>query len=241
MTKRLIFLIFASLAALYSCRNDGTREIRSFYFPLNKLTEGMVYEYRASDALTPAYWYYRSFVETEKKYLTGTYYEQELEPLQMTRELMVSNGILLDELRIFKPEDATPPSQTVVEVAHGNVFPFKVRDSLGVFLYKISWKDEEGQQITLTRNRRFMGDTSFVFNGITYPCVLFKLLESVELDHPTQGYFEQALVGREGYAKGLGLVFYEKAPKGRQPQTYRLFDRYPMSELESKARRRIKQ
>lgn len=201
----------------------------------------MVYEYRANDTLTPAYWYYRSFLDQKEKYLTGTYYEQELEPLQMAKEMLVSNGMLLDELRIYTPNSTGISAQTTVNVHHPNVFPFEVRDSLGVFLYKVSWKDEEGQLITLTRNRRFVGDTSFVFKSKTYPCALFEVLESVELDHPTQGYFEQQLEGREGYAKGLGLVFYGKAPRGMSAVFYSLNDRYPMELLESKARRRIAQ
>lgn len=241
MTKRLVFLLFTFLMAASSCRNDGIRDIRTYYFPLKKLAEGIVYEYRAGDTLTPAYWYYRSFLDQQDKYLTATYYEQALEPLQMARELLVSNGMLLDELRLYQPDTVGPSRQTSVGIDYPNVFPFEVRDSMGVFLYRISWKDEEGQQITLTRNRRYRGDTTFVFQGKSYPCVRFSLLESIELDHPTQGYFEQLLEGHETYAQGLGLVSYGKSPRGIPPVTYRLVDRYPMEVLESKARRRIEQ
>lgn len=241
MTKRLVFLLIPIIIGISSCRNDGIRDIRTYYFPLKKLTEGMVYEYRAGDTLTPAYWYYRSFLDSQEKFLTATYYEQALEPLQMAKELLVSNGMLLDELRLYSPDANGIASQTSAEIDYPNVYPFEVRDSLGVFLYRVSWKDEEEQQISITRNRRFMGDTTFVFQGKSYPCVWFRILESIELDHPTQGYFEQQIEGHETYAKGIGMVSYGKSPRGTSPITYRLFDRYPMEVLEEKARRRIEQ
>lgn len=237
MTKRLACGLFLLLFALSACRNGASRDIRNYYFPLKQLTEGLVYEYRAVDSLTPAYWYYRSILGKEGAFLTGTYYEQELEPLQMAREEMVVNGMLLRDLRLYSADVAGLSRTTAVQIEHGNVFPFQVTDSLGVFLYKVSWTDEEGQQITLTRNRRFVGDTSFHFEGRTWPGVVFSLMESIELDHPRQGYFEQQLQGSEGYAKGLGLFFYGKAPQGQTPITFSLRDRYPMSELEKKARR----
>ena len=238
MTKRLAFGLFLSIFILGACRNYAPRDIRNYYFPLRQLTEGLVYEYRADDSLTPAYWHYRSILGKEGHFLTSTYYEQELEPLQMTREEMVSNGMLLRDLRLFATDTAGLARTTTVQIEHGNVFPFQVTDSLGVFLYKVSWTDEEGQQITLTRNRRFLGDTSFHFEGRTWPGVVFSLIESIELDHPQQGYFEQQLEGREGYAHELGLFFYGKAPKGQAPIIFSLRDRYTMEELEKKANKR---
>lgn len=237
MTKRLAFGLFLVLFTLGACRNGAPRDIRNYYFPLKQLTEGLVYEYRASDTLTPAYWYYRSILGKNGHFLTGTYYEQELAPLQMAREEMVSNGMLLRDLRLYSADSSGVARTTSVNIEHANVFPFQVTDSLGVFLYKISWADEEGQRITLTRNRRFVGDTIFHFEGRTWPGVVFSLIESIELDHPQQGYFEQQLQGREGYAKGLGLFFYGKAPKGQAPIIFSLRDRYPMPELEKKAKR----
>lgn len=221
-----------------ACHPDVSRDIRDYYFPLRQLAHGMVYEYRAADTLTPAYWYYRSIFKPGERYLTATYYEQELEPLQSARERMVSNGMLLEELRLYSPDTSGASRQTLVSVDYANVFPFEVRDSLGVFLYKVHWTDEEGQIITLTRNRRFAGDTTFLFRGKIRPAVVFRTVEALELDHPKQGFFEQILYGREVYAKGLGLVAYGKAPAGQFPVWYQLTDRYPMEVLEEKARGR---
>ncbi len=242
LTKRLTkaalrwLIVFISSALLSACHSDAPRDIRDYYLPLRQLVHGMVYEYRAADTLTPAYWYYRSIFKPGERYLTATYYEQELEPLQSARERMVSNGMLLEELRLYSSDTSGISRQILVNVDYANVFPFEVHDSLGVFLYKVHWTDEEGQTITLTRNRRFAGDTIFVFRGKTRPAVVFRTVEALELDHPQRGFFEQILHGREVYAKGLGLVAYGKAPTGQSPVWYQLADRYPMEVLEEKAR-----
>jgi hypothetical protein len=236
--RPFFFLLFA-LTLLPGCRFDGSRDIRNYYFPLKKLQDGLVYEYRADDSLTPAYWYFRSFfIDKHQPYLTGTYYEQTLEPIQMTREVLVTNGILQKDLRLFTPNDLGASNQTITTIEYGHVFPFTVRDSLGVFLYKVHWIDAEEQKITVTKNRRFIGDSTFVYQGKHYPTIIFSILESVELEHPTQGYFEQILVGKEAFAEGLGLVMFEKGPKNTKPIRYTLMDRYPMTLIEQEAAKR---
>lgn len=237
MTKRLAFLLCCCAVFLFACRNGAPGDLRGYYFPLKSLQEGMVYEYRAKGELTPVYWYYRSVFGPEGRFLTATYYEQELEPLQFVREKLVSNGMLLKDLRIYTADESGVARQTPVQIEHGNTFPFKVTDSLGVFLYKVHWTEPSGEEVTVTRNRRFAGDTTFVFQGKNYPGILFSTLEAVALDHPTQGFFEQQLQGREGYAKGLGMVFFEKGPIGTPPIAYYLHDRYAMERLEEKARK----
>ncbi len=239
MTKRLAFLIAGILAGSYACRNDGPRDIRDYYFPLRALTEGMVYEYRANDTLTPVYWYYRSFLGRDGRSLTSTYYEQELAPLQLAREEMTSDGMALRDLYLYNPGPEGASRRTEVQVEAAKTFPFRVKDRIEVSQLQVSWTDEAGQRITVTRDRRYAGDTTFVFQGKSYPCVVFSISESVVLAHPEYGTTNPMLQGREAYAKGLGLVFYEKAPVGTTPVTYRLHDRYPMAKLEAQARRNL--
>jgi hypothetical protein len=238
MPFRPILSLFLALTLLSGCRNDGSRDIRDYYFPLKKLQDGLVYEYSADDSLTPAYWYFRSVLDNNQPYLTGAYYEQELEPIQITREAVVKNGILQKDLRLFTQSPSGKSSQIIANIEYANVFPFTVRDSLGVFLHKVQWTDDEGQNITITKNRRFAGDSTLTFQGKLYPVIFFTVLESVELEHPTQGYFEQILRGREAFAEGLGLVMFEKGPENEPPIRYTLVDRYPMIQLEQKALQR---
>lgn len=235
-----VLLILCSIA----CNPSGRKDIRDYYFPLKKLTEGLVYEYRAigQDSLSPAYWYYRSFLQDEGIYLTGTYYEYDLDPLQLVREELVSNGMLLQDLFIYIPDSSGRQQRLAAEVLAGNVFPFSVSDSSGVFLYKVRFEfpNEMGNTTTLIKNRRYLGDTTYSVNGESYDAVRFQVRELVEDQSLTDGTVEPQFDGEEIYAKGIGLVYYRKN-LGAQSIAYELKDRYPMEQLEQKAVERLKQ
>ncbi len=237
----LKLIILIGLAGLTSCQGDGNKDIRDYYFPLKQLKEGLVYEYQPvyPDSLTPAYWYYRSFIREDGVFLTGTYYDSRLIPLQLLREELVSNGMLLQELFLYEPDSIGQQRRATAEVLAGTAFPFTVSDSSGVFLYKVSWvppTDPEAT-ITLIKNRRYRGDSTILYEGKKYAAVLFDLRESLE--HEQDGVFEQTYRGREVYAKGLGLVYYEKHVTDEFRWAYRLAARYPMSQLEETFRQQI--
>ena len=226
------------LTGFFACSdNDGKKDIRDFYFPIRQLQDGLVYEYRAvgNDSLPPVYWYYRSFIEEDGVYLTGTYYEYDLIPRQLAKEEMVSNGIIQNELSLFITDSTGRQQPLNSEVLSGTIFPFKVSKEGGIFLYKvqISSPDQPHLVTTLIKNRRYVGDTTYVFNGKKLPAVSFEVKELVELDDKEQGGMEPQWEGTEVYAKNIGLVFYEKQ-LGETPLTYALFDRYPMTVLEEK-------
>ncbi len=233
----LFLLAAVLLSGLSGCGlTENKRDIRDFYFPLKKLTEGLVYEYRSvnNDSVGPSYWYYRSFITPDSVLLTGTYYESELLPLQLFKEEVVSNGMLLDEMYIFERDSTGRQHRIDVDVQAGSAFPFSVRDSGGIFLYKLSWETllDPGARITLIKNRRYTGDTTFTFQGTAYDCVLFEVRELLEYDK--EGVLEKEYSGVEFYAEGLGLVYYRKDVADGFTIEYRLVDRYPMDTLERK-------
>ncbi|MCB0593038.1 MAG: hypothetical protein H6557_18415 [Lewinellaceae bacterium] len=231
------------LLALTSCRGDGARDIRGHYFPLRELNEGLVYEYRPllNDSLTPAYWYYRSFFTGDGIFLTKTYYEYELEPLQLSREEVVSNGMLLQDLYLYEKDTTGKQHKVTAEVLSGSAFPFRVKDSTGVFLYKIQWHPLSDPEATLTliKNRRFVKDTTVVYEQEERDAVVFDVRELVEYDK--EGVFEHQYHGREVYAEGIGLFYYEKKVAGDFQWAYLLEKRYPMSRLEEKYNIRMEQ
>lgn len=237
--KRWTWLALCLLSSLlFTCSNDdGKKDIRDYYFPIRQLEDGLVYEYRAvgQDSLPPIYWYYRSFIEEEGVFLTGTYYEFDLIPRQLAKEEVVSNGIIQNELDIFVMDSTGRQQPLHTEVLSGSVFPFKVSAEGGIFLYKIqiSAPDEPHLVTTLIKNRRYVGDTTYVFQDTKLPSVIFEVRELVELDDKEQGGMEPQWDGTEIYAKNIGLVYYEKQ-LGETPLTYALFDRYPMTVLEEK-------
>jgi len=238
----LFFIIFVT--GLSSCRENGLKDIRDYYFPLRELEEGLVYEYQPVyvDSLTPAYWYYRSFIQEEGVFLTGTYYEYDLVPLQLVREELVRNGMLVQDVYLYEeePDSTGQQSQTAVEVLEGSAFPFEVTDSSGVFLYKIRWAppQDSGAVITLVKNRRYLKDTVVQALGSTHDAVVFEVRELLSYDK--EGVFEQEYGGREIYAEGIGLVYYDKKIGGSRALSYALERRYPMNELEEQYEQRIR-
>jgi hypothetical protein len=227
-----IYWILLIIIVFVGCQSDQ-KNIRDYYFPLKALTGGLVYEYRAvnNDTLAPDYWYYRSFVTDTSVYLAATYYDAAtLTPLQLVREEMFSNGMAAQDLYLYETDSTGKQRQIIANIESGSVFPFEVRDSGGIFLYKVSWQMQDATT-TLIKNRRYTGDTTFVFQEKTYDCVVFEVKELLE--HDQEGFFEQEFDGVEWYAKGLGLVYSKKTITPTFILEYRLANRYPMERLEA--------
>lgn len=219
---------------LCSCHSDK-KNIRDYYFPLQELTDGLVYEYHPvnSDTLAPEYWYYRSVKTDSTTYLASTFYDPAtLTPTQVMREATVSNGMVVDGLYLIETDSTGKQHQIEAKIIAGDIFPFEVRDSGGIFLFKTTWKSPLQQAVyTLIKNRRYAGDTTFVFQNKRYDAVIFNVKELVE--QRQEGVFEKQFSSVEWYAKGLGLVYYRKDITPTFVIEYRLADRYPMKQLEA--------
>ena len=85
------------------------------------------------------------------------------------------------------------------------------------------------QQVTLIKNRQFAGQTTYTYKGKTYDCVKFTVKELVEVTDNVKGGIEPELEGYELYAKGIGLIYYEKEVGQGQKLAYELYDQYPMT------------
>jgi len=241
VNKRHYFFAGLLIFLVQACQSgDGTKDIRNFYFPLKTLESGLVYEY-APQGDTPAstaYWYYRTIIQDEEIHLTGTYYERDLIPQQLSNELMTEAGMVLEELYLFQPDTTGGDKQIQipVSVVQDDVFPFRVRENGGVYLYHVAWEsiDDPGAEMALIKNRRYLRDTTFQLDGKSYPAILFEVKELVSYDK--DGVLEQQYDGKEIYAKGLGLVYYSKKVTEALNLRYRLEKRYPMEQLEEQFR-----
>jgi len=71
---KLLLLAVGSFL-LYQCQLNEKTNIKTYYFPLHDLYEGLTYEYRAvgNEQLPPYYWYYRTIDQEESTFLTGMY------------------------------------------------------------------------------------------------------------------------------------------------------------------------
>ncbi|MBV6441915.1 MAG: hypothetical protein EPGJADBJ_03608 [Saprospiraceae bacterium] len=232
----VLCLVFAA-----ACVGDGKRNIREYYFPVEELRRGQVYEYDLAqgDSSSPEYRYYKTFERDSGLFLAGTYYNDHFQIGQIIREKITDKGIIASEYSLYDADLETGKQiQTNAAIESPEVYPFRVKDSVGIYLFSLHYEPvtDPSTTIYLTRRRIFLGDApAFEFKGETYTCIRFGLLESIG----TRKGGDEMLRGRgeEWYAKGLGLVYYRKTfgNNGQVKFEYKLKDVFPMSELEKKA------
>ena len=238
-------IFFTSLCLLFSaCQQDQKRNIKEYYLPIAELSDGKVYEFHAlhHDSLPPFYWYFRTMKQKGETILTSTYYDHQFTVQQLSNEVIVKNGVILNDLFLYGMDTLTGKQiQNPVRVEWDNAFPFEVTDSTGAFLYKIYWTDLENpqQKLRLIRNKHFMGDDTYTYKGETVNCVRFLVKELLEIEEV--GFQELKYTGIELYAKDIGLVYYNKKIDGQIVQEYELVDRYNMEVLEERFRQSIEE
>ncbi|MCB0704931.1 MAG: hypothetical protein KDC34_06455 [Saprospiraceae bacterium] len=219
-----------------SCTKQDPSYLKPYYFPLDSLYDGQVYEYRSvGDTLDPPYyWFYRTIEQEGHTYLTGMYYNEFFQPGQLVREEAVESGMLLEDCFLFETDSVGLQHQVPAEVGEASVFPFETSGVGSVYVFSISYSMEadSGAVTSFFRNRQYMGDTSVLFKDKEYHAVQFYVRELVDIED--EGHTEHEFDGLEIYAKGLGLFYSRKNINADFVLEYELFDRYPMTELEAK-------
>ncbi len=229
-----LFLLLAALFLWSQCSKE--RDIRAYYFPLKDLEDGVVYEYQPvdNDTLPPIYWYYRSFIYPDSVFLTGTRYSRELLPEQFTREEVVANGMLTVDSYVYELDSLGKQHQVPMEIVAGSSYPFEVMEGGGLFLHHLKWASQVDPVVSyeVVKNRRFGGDTTFVWQGRQRDAVYLTLREAI--DQRAEGVLSLESEGEEVYVREVGLVYFEKRFSEGFQVAYRLVDRYPMEVLEEK-------
>lgn len=232
-----LFLLVVLPFWLASCQNEKAyQDIKSYYFPAEDLEEGLVYEYRPVNnySLGPSYWFYKSVITDTALYFTGNFYEADLVVRQFFRAEIVDNGCLMQDYFLYLTDSTGQQTRYDAVVEAPNAFPFMVRDSGGIFLFKLLWTFQKAplRTTTLIRNRRYIGKDSYNFQGEARECVAFEVKELI--DDFDEGHLEQQYSGLELYAKDIGLVYYKKEISTDFVLEYELADIYPMKRLEKR-------
>lgn len=235
------FLILIIL--FFSCQNGNNsasekRNISEFYFPIDDLFEGKVYEYQSvgNEHDPPFYWYYRTLNTGENTYFTGMYYDYNFTPFQFIREEKVSNGMSLQDFYWYETDTLTNKQNKVpVNISSGNVFPFKVSNPPGVVVSSINWKlpTDTLTKMTFIRNRQFDKDTVGTFQNREIEAIKMNVLELI--DNEREGHLEQEYSATEIYGKGIGLIYFEKNIAPEWQMKYQLVDIYSMEEFVEKS------
>lgn len=224
------------VAILFAC-SENAYLAKAYYYPVEDLQSGMVYAYEGPEEDSPAppfFMTYQSETNQEGTFLTGKYTDYNGQLFQETKEEIIPQGVLLHSMRFFGYDSLSGNMITQdADIIDANVFPFHVSAESGVVLSKFKWQSAENdaQTTTLTRNRRYIKDTSVVFEGQSLPAIVFDLKESIEVD--IEGSSETSYGGREVYAKGIGLVFIEKHIAKDLDLVYVLKKRYSVAEFKN--------
>lgn len=236
---KLVFTVFLALT-LAACGNE--RDIRAYYFPARNLTEGMVYEYEPISGVdsSPIYWYALAVDQDTALYLTITTYDTLFTPANLVREKITNSGVLTKELRVFATDSSGVSLEAQADILAGNAFPFYLdSETSPAYVYRVSYTPptQENVKITLTYNRQFDRDTSIVYQGEAYSALVFKLVGETDILDPDNGSLTPKFTGYEIYAQGIGLVESYRNFSGFILHN-RLKDRFPMQELQERAKRR---
>ena len=202
----IIILLFFGLIG---CKNIKTEiDISDYYFPLTPEGNTVISEYitiksgRDTQQMT---WHY-NFIGVDTLVATG--FNQNGQIVQERSEHIISNGVELTALTAYMPDTTGNYYPSEAGIVYDDVFPYFVKPEAGVFLYKIELPDPilDGVVRTITRNRRYLRDTSVIFHGSAVDGVVFDYKESIE--DIREGRLTLDFYGQEIYLKGIGL--YER-------------------------------
>ncbi len=214
-TKRHDMLKYSGFLGLllfiFSCKGDSGIDMKAYYFPVEKLAEPVTYTYTAvqDTLLEDIVWQYAAKRSGDKMMLRGENLDRTGRPVQINEEEITDSGALLRSLKLIGYDTTGEASVIDARIVGNHVFPFTVQDSSLVYFYKIEWdQPEDSLVLALTRNRRYLGKTTFTIGDTEYEAARFLLRELLTTDR--EGMTKSQWSGEELYAKGLGLVYYRK-------------------------------
>lgn len=226
----LLILLF------FSCREATTEmpaSTRMFYFDALLLgNAGKVYVYEpVNDPLLPMeYWHKRFSGDHRGNHIYSTLYSAESDVLQSSMESIDKKDASLIKLELAYPSGDTN-SMLSVKINEANTFLFGPPDTTMLAKYQIEYREpnEDSVRVILTRERRFVKEEQYNYQGKDYPAMRFVVKETLETE--TEGYTESTWETTEIYALGLGLVYYKKPVNTAFVLEYKLRDILPYEDF----------
>jgi hypothetical protein len=203
--------VMCLLIFLPSCKDhvDKTADLSSYYLPMEALEgEGLLYSYRSivDTTLVPEVWQH---IKTSEGHITSINYDPSQQVVLKQYERVVGNGVLIDSLNLFFYDSMGRTLSLPVRVLSPHRFPFQPRDSTQVWLSHFEWwQPHDSLHVVLQRRRRFMGETTWNWEGKPVPAVRFRTEDSFETEK--DGWTTSSWTGEEVYAKNIGLIYYRR-------------------------------
>lgn len=230
---------FYSLIAIacLSCGKKTGNALRTYYFPLDSLREGLVYEYRRPDKAIDHYCFYKSLESDNKRMiLVNTRYNGAFQQDMIIREQEVGNGMTCTEYRFLVPDSTGKVDPYIATIEEKVLFPFELtQDSSAPYRFKMNFAlpPDLDVRYAYTRNRHFKRFTEYEWQGKKLPAVEFYTTEHTNMSDAVKGgNWDVNATITEIYAQGIGLVSYKKQSSSDSiPAIYQLEKRMTMEEF----------
>lgn len=184
-------------------------DYREYYIPMATLpAEGITYTYRnlRDTTAAPELWKHKKMGEG---LIISTNYDSRGLETQRQYDRQVIDGIVTDSLILMFEDSTGRRGETHVKVVSPYRFPFIPGDSTKVWLTQLEWfQPDDSLHVVLQRRRRFDTDTVWTYHGKSHPAVRFTTNDNLQTE--AVGWTDSNWNGQEIYAKGIGLVYYQR-------------------------------
>ena len=205
----LLWMLVLAGFSLVGCQQSKNNQIpiKSYYYPIHKLDDGMMFVYKYKNNRMPEFYYHLKTQKLQDSlYLKVTELREDFSVQQKITEQIYPSGSKLIDYQIMDIDSNGQEKGVNLDILSGDSYPFYVENDGGVYIFQAKWifPSNPALKYTLIRNRRYAGDTTYVFKGQSIPSIVMNVKELVvtELD----GHQELEFNKTEIYAKELGLV-----------------------------------
>lgn len=244
MIKITLYSIL-TLLFLWSCETPApdrpsTFDTRPYYFPIESLEAGLVYEYQHLQEGTrylSHFWHLTSLVEAGDTFLLWKRYNPLFEQDQYIKEQIFKEGAVVQEYYLYA-YDSNRQQRRAYPVQQDAIFPFQAAiDSHLVYRYSAHMTlPPDFVTVRLHRDRRFVGTDSKPYSlaDQSSPTIVFQSKDLYDLEDTTQGgFWNDERQVREYYAQGIGLVETQEWSKGDPtPKIVRLVKRHSVPDFD---------
>lgn len=230
----LLLLLLGSCDPSASSSNEITFNTRPYYFPIDDLKAGWVYEYHTiqnGNGYLSHFWHLTSVIDANDTFLIWKRYNPLFEQDQYIKEQIFATGAMVKEYYLYA-YDSSRQQRQAYAVQQSAIFPFQAAtDSNMVYRYSASMTlPPDFVTVRLNRDRRFEGvaPKPYSFEDQSLPAIVFQSKDVYDLEDTTEGGFwsdERRVY--EYYAQGLGLVETQEWSAGSPtPSIIRLVKRH---------------
>lgn len=224
-----LFYLFALSLFWFSCEPTSSKiedstvneeatpetiNLKPYYYPLDSLKDGWVYEYANKESMTVVYYWSFKVVKDEAgdRYLIGVRYNPFFEQDQFSREWIVANGTISKDYKMFLKDSISGKAQTyTAKISENVVFPFEaVQDSVMAYRFECALRLPPDTNVVtkLTRDRKFKEFSTYDLHGEKVDVAVFSNKDYYDIeDTKNGGFWNVEKEVTEIYAKDIGLVY----------------------------------